>query len=64
MRLRGLRLKNLKRCALIGELSSALWLAENLKRVTEMLRPYHIRKHTASPWHGGESYAFFFCINI
>ncbi len=30
------------RCALIGQLSSALWLAEYLKRVTEMLRhlPY------------------------
>ncbi len=26
------------RCALIGQLSSALWLAEYLKRVTEMLR--------------------------
>ncbi len=26
-------------CALIGQLSSALWLAEYLKRVTEMLRP-------------------------
>ncbi len=27
------------RCALISQLSSALWLAEYLKRVTEMLRP-------------------------
>ncbi len=27
------------RRALIGQLSSALWLAENLKRETEMLRP-------------------------
>ncbi len=27
------------RCALIGQLSSLLWLAEYLKRVTEMLRP-------------------------
>ncbi len=27
------------RCALIGQLSRALWLAEYLKRVTEMLRP-------------------------
>ncbi len=27
------------RCALIGQLSSALWLDEYLKRVTEMLRP-------------------------
>ncbi len=27
------------RCALIGQLSSALWLAEYLKRVMEMLRP-------------------------
>ncbi len=27
------------RCALIGQLSSALWLAEYLKRVTEMVRP-------------------------
>ncbi len=27
------------RCAQIGQLSSALWLAEYLKRVTEMLRP-------------------------
>ncbi len=27
------------RRALIGQLSSALWLAEYLKRVTEMLRP-------------------------
>ncbi len=27
------------RCALIGQLSKALWLAEYLKRVTEMLRP-------------------------
>ncbi len=26
-------------CALIGQLSSALWLAEYLKRVTEMLHP-------------------------
>ncbi len=30
------------RCALIGQLSSVLWLAEYLKRETEMLRPYHI----------------------
>ncbi len=28
------------RRALIGQLSSALWLAEYLKRVTEMLRPF------------------------
>ncbi len=27
------------RCTLIGQLSSALWLAEYLKHVTEMLRP-------------------------
>ncbi len=27
------------RCALIGQLSSALWLAKYLKHVTEMLRP-------------------------
>ncbi len=27
------------RCALIGQLSSALWLAKYLKRVMEMLRP-------------------------
>ncbi len=27
------------RCALIGQLSSVLWLAEYLKRVTEILRP-------------------------
>ncbi len=27
------------RPALIGQLSSALWLVEYLKRVTEMLRP-------------------------
>ncbi len=27
------------RCALIGQLPSALWLAEYLKRVTEMLHP-------------------------
>ncbi len=27
------------RCALVGQLSSALWLAEYLKRETEMLRP-------------------------
>ncbi len=27
------------RCALIGQLSSALWLAEYLKHMTEMLRP-------------------------
>ncbi len=27
------------RCALIGQLSSVLWLAEYLKRVMEMLRP-------------------------
>ncbi len=27
------------RCALIGQLSSELWLAEYLKRETEMLRP-------------------------
>ncbi len=30
------------RCALIGQLSSALWLAEYFKRVTEMLPPYRI----------------------
>ncbi len=30
------------RRALIGQLSSALWLAEYLKRETEMLRPYRI----------------------
>ncbi len=28
------------RCALIGQLSSALWLAEYLKRETEMLHPF------------------------
>ncbi len=28
-----------EKCALIGQLSSALWLAEYLKRETEMLRP-------------------------
>ncbi len=28
-----------EKCALIGQLSSVLWLAEYLKRVTEMLRP-------------------------
>ncbi len=28
-----------ERCALIGQLSSALWLAEYLKRVTETLLP-------------------------
>ncbi len=28
-------------CALIGQLSSVLWLAKYLKHVTEMLRPYH-----------------------
>ncbi len=27
------------RCALIGQLSSALWLADYLKHETEMLRP-------------------------
>ncbi len=27
------------RCALIGQLSSALWLSKYLKRETEMLRP-------------------------
>ncbi len=27
------------RCALIGQLSGALWLAEYFKRVTEVLRP-------------------------
>ncbi len=27
------------RCALIGQISSALWLAEYLKRETEMLHP-------------------------
>ncbi len=27
------------RCALIGQLSSVLWLAEYLKHVTEMFRP-------------------------
>ncbi len=27
------------KCALIGPLSDALWLAKYLKRVTEMLRP-------------------------
>ncbi len=26
-------------CALIGQLSSVLWMAEYLKRVTEMLHP-------------------------
>ncbi len=30
------------RRALIDQLSSALWLAEYLKRETEMLRPYRI----------------------
>ncbi len=30
------------RCALIGQLSSALWLAEYLKRETEMLHPHRI----------------------
>ncbi len=30
------------RCALIGQLSGVLWLAEYLKRVTEMLPPYCI----------------------
>ncbi len=29
-----------ERCALIGQLSSAFWLAKYLKRVTEMLRPF------------------------
>ncbi len=30
------------RCALIGQLSGVLWLAEYLKRVTEMYAPYCI----------------------
>ncbi len=30
------------RCALIGQLSSALWLAEYLKLVTECYAPYHV----------------------
>ncbi len=38
-----------KSCALIGQLSGALWLAEYLKRVTEMLRPWPYLEHTASP---------------
>ncbi len=41
------------RCALIGQLSSAVWLAEYLKRVMEMLCSYHIWNHTVSPRHGG-----------
>ncbi len=28
------------RCALIGQISSELWLVEHLKRVTEILRPF------------------------
>ncbi len=37
------------RCALIGQLFSALWFAKYLKRVMEMLCP----STTASPRHGG-----------
>ncbi len=37
------------RCALIGQLSSALWLAEYLKRVMEMLRPLpYLETHSVS----------------
>ncbi len=36
-------------CALIGQLSSALWLAEYLKHVMEMLRPLPYLE-TVSPW--------------
>ncbi len=51
------------RCALIGQLSGALWLAEYL-----CCSPYHIWEHTASPrqqyYSENKSYAFFLCVNI
>ncbi len=62
-------------CALIGQPSSALWLAEYLKRVTEMLRPLpYLETHSISTtwqrrwrqqyYSENKSYAFFLCINI
>ncbi len=41
------------RWALIGQLSSAVWLAEHLKHVMKCYTSYHIWKHTVSPRHGG-----------
>ncbi len=61
------------RCALIGQLSSALWLAEYLKHVTEMLRPLpYLETHSVlMTWRRqqqyyseNKSYAFFLCLNI
>ncbi len=55
--------------ALIGQISSALWLAAYLKRVSEMLPRYHIWKHTVSPmtwqqqyYSENKSYSLFLCV--
>ncbi len=60
------------RCALIGQLSSVLWLAKYLKLETETLCPNHIWKRMATTWwqwrqqycSENKMYAFFLCINI
>ncbi len=60
-------------CALIGQLSSALWLDSYPKRVTEMLRPLpYLEIHSVSTtwrqrqqhYSENKSYAFFLCVNI
>ncbi len=61
------------RCALIGQLSSALWLAEYLKHVTEMLCPLtYSETHSVSKtwwwrqqyYSEKKSYLFFPSVNI
>ncbi len=49
---------------LIGQLSSALWLAEYLKREMEMLCPLTIFGNTQRLHNENKSYAFFLCVNI
>ncbi len=60
-------------CALIGQLSSVLWMAEYLKRVTEMLHPLsYLETHNIpTTWRRrqqyyskNKSYAFFLCVYI
>ncbi len=60
-------------CDLIGQLSIALWLAEYLNHVTEMLRPLpYMETHSVSTtwrwrqqyYSENKSYTFFLCINI
>ncbi len=60
-------------CALIGQLSSAVWLAEYLKRVTEMLclLPYLESHSVSTTWwrrqqyySENKSYTFFLCVYI